>query len=251
MSEEAVCIEGADVSCFRIKGDFDEPALQDWALHIRRHYVRDAELYDYLKFYEQDSAEFLRSFKIPDVPQIKSGDFAEIIISDLLQFIKGYEVPRYKQHGRVDKNQSERGTDVIAYKINDLEKPSKNDELIAVEVKSRSSSTDLKGAISEAAKDSPKDKSRLAMTLAYYSARSLNAGDVKTSTELKRFLDAGEHPFTEKLAIGAVAGIDNAKKHLEGKSASDLFITNGQSVFIIHRTHLMDLIHEIYSRCVS
>ena len=97
-----------------------------------------------------------------------SGDFAEMLISDLLQFVEGYEVPRYKQHARKDRNSSEHGTDVIAYKVENPDMPSENDELLAVEVKSRSASSGLSTALSEAAKDSPKDRSRVAMTLAYY-----------------------------------------------------------------------------------
>lgn len=248
--EDEVTIEGADVECFRIEGQINEDALQDWALHIRRHYVRDDELKNYIEYYSQDAKSYLTGFKIPDVAQIRGGDFAEIVISDLLQFIDGYTVPRYKQHGREDKNRSGHGTDVIAYKVRDPKKPSDEDELMAIEVKSRSSTTDLSGAISEASKDSRKDRSRLAMSLCYYSEKSLLQGDCKTSEEIRRFLDAAEHPFTEKFAIGAVVGIEDAKAHLE-KHSSELLINAGDSIFILHCSHLMELIHKIYDRCIS
>ena len=178
------------------------------------------------------------------------GDFAEIMISDLLQFVEGYEVPRYKQHGRTDKNSSEHGSDVIAYKITDPEKPNASDELLAIEVKSRSASTDLTGAISEASKDSKKDRSRVAMTLSYYSMRSLKSGDRQTSAELRRFLKASEHPFIESFGIGAVVGVKNAKRQLDGRDASEFLINQNDRVFIIHKNHLMDLIREVYSRCI-
>lgn len=248
--EDEVVIEGTNVECFRIEGQIDEASLQDWALHIRRHYIRDDELANYTRYYNQDAESYLTNFKIPDIAQIRGGDFAEIIISDLLQFIDGYTVPRYKQHGREDKNNSGRGTDVIAYKVKDPQKPSSEDELVAIEVKSRSASTDLKGAICEASRDSLKDRSRLAMSLCYYAEKSLHQGDLKTSEEMRRFLDAAEHPFIEKFAIGAVAGIEDAKAHLE-KHSLELVINTGDSLFIIHRPHLMELIHNIYDRCVS
>lgn len=251
VEEEDVLIDGAKVRCFRIEGNFDDNTLRDWALHIRRHYVRDDELIDYASTYEIDARKHLREDCIPNVPQIRGGDFAEIVISDLIQFIEGYEVPRYKQHGREDKNSSEHGTDVVAYKVADPAKPNKNDELLAVEVKSRSSSTDLKGAITEAAKDSLKDRSRIAMTLAYYATRSLAAHDTRTSMELKRFLHASEHPFKETFAIGAVAGIKDAARQLRGKSAFDLLINHNERVFIVHRARLMELVHRIYNGCIS
>ena len=89
------------------------------------------------------------------------------------------------------------------------------------------------------------------MTLAYYGKRSLDAGDVLTSSELKRFMKASEHPFKEAFAIAAIAGIGNAERHLKGLSASDLRVAKGETVFVIHKSHLMDLIHEIYNRCTS
>lgn len=249
--EDNVSIDDADVKCFRIEGSIDENALKKWALHIRRHYLRDDELKSYVEFFGIDAADHLRKDKIPDVPQIRGGDFAEIIISDLVQFVEGYEVPRYKQYGREDKNSSGHGTDVIAYKLDNPKKPLISDELLAIEVKSRSSSADLKGAIVEAAGDSLKDRSRTAMTLAYYAERSLRAGDTRTSSEMKRFLHASEHPFQEAYAIGAVVGIKDAERHLQGKNAAELLINNKESVFIVHRAHLMELIHEVYNRCTS
>ena len=39
------------------------------------------------------------------------------MVSDLLEFIMGYTVPRYKQMNRSGKNNSEHGTDIIGYKF--------------------------------------------------------------------------------------------------------------------------------------
>lgn len=250
IKEDDVQIDGVVTNCFRLEGDIDGAALQKWALHVRRHYIRDDELRRYVDYYGFNPSEYLREYRIPNVPQIMSGDFAEIVISDLLQFIEGYEVPRYKHHGRVDKNSSEHGTDVIAYKVADSAIPNLNDELLAVEVKSRSSSTALGEAIHAAAKDSQKDRSRVAMTLVYYSERSLKSGDTRTAAELRRFLCASEHPYIESFAIGALAGTDDAKRQLDGKNAVDYSIDQDDRVYIVHKSHLMDLIKEIYDRCV-
>ena len=251
IEETDVLIAGVSMRCFRIEGRIDDKILQEWALHIRRHYVRDDELTNYVNCYEVPIEQHLREDCIPNVPRIRGGDFAEIVISDLIQFIERYEVPRYKQHGREDKNRSGHGTDVIAYKLSDPKIPSENDELLAVEVKSRSASTDLKGAITEAAEDSLKDRSRTAMTLAYYAERSLRACDTRTSQELKRFLHASEHPFKETFAIGAVAGLVNAQRHLANKSASDLMIRHDTKIFVIHGAKLMELVNNVYNRCVQ
>lgn len=252
VEEDDVLIDGVTTKCFRIEGAVDDDgALQRWALHVRRHYIRDDELDRYVEYYGVEPENYLQEYCIPDKPQIMSGDFAEILISDLLQFIEGYAVPRYKQHSRKDRNSSEHGTDVVAYKIANSETPSMSDELFAVEVKSRSASSDLSTALSEAARDSPKDRSRVAMTLAYYSRCSLESGDERTAAEMRRFLNASEHPFRESFGIGAVAGVKDAGRHLKERSAIDFCIKQGDRVFIVHRANLMDLIRDIYVRCVS
>lgn len=249
--EKDTIIRGADTRCFSLDWSIDESRLDSWALHVRRHYMRDDELSKHVDFFGLALDEYLQASVIPDVPQIRSGDFTEIVISDLLQFVEGYEVPRYKQHARKDKNASEHGADVIAYKLNDPDTPCDEDELLTVEVKSRCSSTDLKGGISEAAEDSPRDISRRAINLDYYSRCSLRDGDMRTAKEMRRFLDAGEHPFVSTFGMGVVAGIKDAKKHLAKFDAGSLCIESGRTVFIIHGTKLMDLVNEVYDRCVQ
>jgi hypothetical protein len=248
--EEDVTIEGAKVECYRIEGDIDEAQLDSWALHVRRHYCRDDDLDAYTHYYEVPASDYLAQ-KIPDITQIMTGDFSEIIISDLLQFIEGYQVPRYKQYGREDKNSSGHGTDILAYKIGNPEQPSPDDVLLAVEVKSRSGSAKVKDGIKEAASDSLKDRSRTAMTIAYFSERSLQGNDLVTASELKRFLLASEHPYREEYSIGVTAGTDDISRAISRSTAEDLGIVSGETVFIVHRKHMMDLIKRIYSRCRS
>lgn len=248
--EADAAIEGAPVHCFKLDWAIDEERLDSWALHVRRHYIRDDELGDYVEYYEQPMADYLQRSVVPDVPQMKSGDFSEIIISDLLQFIEGYEVPRYKQHARKDKNASEHGADVIAYRVKDPDVPSVEDELLTVEVKSQCSTTNLEKGIREAAADSLRDNSRRAINLDYYSRCSRKDGDTRTAKELKRFLVAGEHPFVSKYGAAVVVGVKNVKRKLDGLGADDLGIQAGRSVFIVHGSRLMDLVNEVYSRCV-
>lgn len=243
-------IEGADVRCYRIEGDIDEAQLDNWALHVRRHYCRDDDLDMYTHYYEIPASDYLAK-KIPDVVQIMSGDFSEIVISDLLQFIEGYQVPRYKQYGREDKNSSGHGTDILAYKMKDPEKPSPDDILLAVEVKSRSGSKKLKDGLREAASDSLKDKSRMAMTIDYFSERSLRCGDLVTASELKRFMLVSEHPCKEEYSIGVTSGTDDVNHAIGNSTAENLGIARGEAIFIIHRKHMLELIKRIYSRCRS
>ena len=74
---------------------------------------------------------------------VRSADITEILISDLLEFVHQYSVPRYKLKNRSGKNNSQQGTDVIAYKYKNEDKtPNDKDELVAAEVKAPLSNTE-------------------------------------------------------------------------------------------------------------
>lgn len=249
--ESNVTIPGAHVRCFYLDPVIDEEVFKDWCLHIRRQYINDKKLEEYASFTCVDKSTYLKKNVIPETPQIRSGDFAEIVIEDLLEFVEGFHVSRYKHCDRTDKDSSEHGADVIGYRIQDPARPSNSDSLIAVEAKSQSSTTNLKKAIEDAALDSPKDRSRLAMTLNYHLRRSIDAGDLINAEALRRFLNKSEHPYQEILASGVLAGVKDAQRHLNGATASDLKLKKDNYVFIVHGPKLMNLIHRIYQGCIQ
>lgn len=80
----------------------------------------------------------------------RSADITEILISDLLEFLYQYSVPRYKLKNRSGKNNSQQGTDVIAYKYKADKTPDEKDSLVKAEVKatlSKEDYTPIKNAI--------------------------------------------------------------------------------------------------------
>ena len=66
-----------------------------------------------------------------------SGDFGEILVSDYLQYIEGYVVPRTRYNSKANKNTSTQGSDVLGYKKDSLN--TVNDEVVVIEVKSSAS----------------------------------------------------------------------------------------------------------------
>lgn len=249
--EDEVEISGAVTRCYWVEPGMDEDLLNEWAAHIRRHYRQDKELQRSLEGYPGDLSEYLADFVIPNVPEIRSGDFAEIVICDLLEFMENYTVSRYKHLDRVDKNCSEHGSDVIAYRLFDPQKPQSSDELLVVEVKSQASTTNLKRAITDASADSVRDRARLAMTLDYHRCRSERYGDNDNARVMARFLNRGEYPCREVYAVGAIAGVKDAKKHLGCIGLEELGLANNTPVFIVHKPKFMELIHDLYQRCCA
>lgn len=106
--------------CWRLDWACSDNVLDEWALHLRRHYISDDILENRVMARQTTPDQYLSLRVVPDIPSIRSGDFAEILISDVLQYLYGLVVPRYKQCNRKDKNASEHGNDVIAYQLKNL-----------------------------------------------------------------------------------------------------------------------------------
>ena len=171
IEEIGICIkDDLPIKCYKINYSYDDSILDDWALHIRRHYVSDESLAEDVHVFDMEVEDYLREYVIPQKHEtlgatVRSGDIAEIIVADLLEFIMGYSVPRYKQMNRSGKNNSEHGTDVIAYRFKKADKtPTRHDELIAAEVKAKLTD-ETYTPIESAVKDSKKDALRLARTV--------------------------------------------------------------------------------------
>lgn len=243
-------LQGVETSYYRLDFDIDEAALDEWAVHLRRHYIRDDELAAESSGIGSTPAAYLAESIIPTKKRIRTGDFAEILICDLLQFVEGYESPRYKHHGRIDRNESERGTDVIAYPWFDPSNPNEADELILVEVKSGAGSS-LKETLGRVGADSGKDEARYAMTLNYMRRRSMAAEDKQTEREMSRFLMKGDQTYKRTFAGAATIGLKSLKGKLEGLAAEELGIGAYDKLFIVHAGKFMDLIEDVYDRCTQ
>lgn len=255
-------LPGVPTKCYELRWETDEAALESWALHVRRHYIRDDELYEDCTAYGEPIGEYLQTSCIPTRsgfdrlgPSTRSGDFAEIIISDMLQFIEGLTVPRYKQIDRTNPNSSDQGSDVIGYKVTNPSLPRSDDTLLAVEVKAKlTDPIDLAGTIAKAAKDSkkddPKNRFRTGLSLRMLEKRSRAAGDRVTAAECRRFMRLAEQPFVFKRGSAVVVSL-NEVGNLAYLSCDELGLSKDDRLIIVHGRKLMDLVHRIYDRCVK
>ena len=181
------------LKCYKIDYKDDESILDDWALHIRRNYIEDTELKEDADDNAMTVEQYLHDYVIPQKGEelgatVRSADITEILISDLLEFVHQYSVPRYKLKNRSGKNNSQQGTDVIAYKYKNEDKtPNDKDELVAAEVKATLSNTEYT-PIKNAIIDSRKDEHRLARSVNYCRKRLKELGKIEEAEEVKRFL---------------------------------------------------------------
>ena len=178
------------------------------------------------------------------------------MFADLFEFILNYEVPRCKQYNRSGKNESEHGTDIIAYKFfTEGKKPHKNDELVAIEVKARLSSaapTEGYQTIKNAVADSKKDEHRFSHTLNYYRKKLRSMGKVSEAEDVSRFQQKTEFPYKVSYVGAAISSLPVIEKKIFiGIKGKDLALKTDQSIFYIHGEDLMSLTHRVFERCTK
>ena len=123
VKEDGVVLDnGEPIKCYRLDYEEDDKVLDEWALHIRRHFVSDEELIENCIDLDLTPEEYLKKYIIPQKggrlgSTARSNYISEILFSDLLEFVYGLEVPRYRQYNMSGTTVSEHGTDVIGYKL--------------------------------------------------------------------------------------------------------------------------------------
>lgn len=250
-AEQCTFKDGTKIYCWRLDWSCSDKVLDEWALHLRRHYISDDILENRVTVRQTTPDQYLPLRVVPDIPSIRSGDFAEILISDVLQYLYGLVVPRYKQCNRKDKNASEHGSDVIAYQLKNLNGASALDKLFVLEVKSNASKTsdeELIKTVKKATKDSEKDPNRVPMTLQYMIDEAIDVNDQTTQKNLLRFTDMGGSPckkiFGSAVATSHIKPIDA----LSGKAPSDVGLSANSPLIVVHASKLMDLVNSLYGR---
>lgn len=263
--ENVIFNNGEPIKCYRLDYSNDEKVLDDWAVHIRRHYISDDELIDNCECLDITPEEYLRELVIPqrDEPfggTARSNVISEILFSDLMEFVYGFEVPRYRQNIMSGKTVSEHGTDVIAYKFYNNDKtPDKRDLLVTVEVKAGlgGHSTDV---IEKAVVDANKDDYRLAQSLDYMRRKLKMLNKVNEADDVLRFEKKTEADYhIDHYAAGMSSLEEIPKTYIEGREVKiipeidgeELRLKGAASVYYVHGRRLMELAHNLYSRCVK
>ena len=231
------------------------PLIDGVGNFLKRPVVKIADIADSSLIIEKGVREFLDTYKDTVYAEelgatVRSADITEILISDLLEFVHQYSVPRYKLKNRSGKNNSQQGTDVIAYKYKNEDKtPNDKDELVAAEVKATLSNmeyTPIKNAII----DSRKDEHRLARSVNYCRKRLKELGKIEEAEEVKRFLFKPDNNYRITYVAAGVSSRENVDDAIElGFSGEELEIRKNELIFYVHGQKLMELAHNIYQRC--
>ncbi|WP_367007349.1 Hachiman antiphage defense system protein HamA [Streptococcus sp. ZY19097] len=245
--------EGKQIEVFHLDIKDEPEIFEEWAKQFRRNYCSDDELNEMILAMNTSSKEYLKNFKLPSDSGIglstMSGDFGEILVSDYLQYIEEYVVPRTRYDSKVNKDTSTQGSDVLGYKQDSLN--AANDEIVVIEVKSsasNSSSSEAKNKLQEAINHSDKDFERFSTSIVASYLR-LKKSNIDQANIVERFLNITDNPFN--VIYGAVAVHSNQSydidviKTVVSKNHRDY---QKLRLLVIHSNELMKFIRELYSK---
>lgn len=249
--------DGKTIDVWELKTPVDANYLGSWATKFRNQYCPDCEIDDLREGTGLSRKDYLIQLVFPDKskapgPGIRSGDFAELLVSDYVEFILGFWVPRGKYAEKASRDESVKGVDIIGFKISDLESPTPNDTLLAFEVKAQLVDGKYAGRLQTAIDDSSKDYLRSAMTLNATKRRLLRANQREQALTVQRFQNLADLPYKYRSGAAAVlsdgaydeAGLQESNTSLHGNNTNlELLVIRGKD--------LMTLVHSMYQKAAD
>lgn len=229
----------------------DSTMFSNFISYLRNHYCADEELDTLRKPTGLSRKDFLKTIKIPDQnhASIRASDFSEIIVSDYIQFILNYVIPRTRYKYKINKNTSPHGIDVLGFKTLDHNKINKNDELITCEVKASLRKKNI-DTLQNAIKDSIKDFDiRKAESLNAIKQRLKGEGKNNIVIIIERFQNKTDKPYKEITG----AAIVHSNETWENEIITNSSCENHPNVdnlllLLIKGKNLMDLVNSLYER---
>lgn len=255
--ESLTLIGGGTCEVWELTVPNDAIYLSEWASRFRQAYCPDSNI-DILRAGTGKSrAEYLLEMVFPDRvtppgPSVRSGDFAELLVSDYVEFILNYWVPRGKFATKGSRNESVKGVDIVGFKCPDAGHPQPTDEMLTFEAKAQLGGGKYKDRLQDAVDDSGKDYLRAGETLAAMKVRMNNAGEHASMMVIQRFQDAVDRPY--RLLSGAATILSDDAFDTDGIKKTIIARHNnaGQLKLIaIKSKDLMTLAHALYQRAAD
>jgi hypothetical protein len=248
--------EGKEIEVWEFLHQKNTSVLSEWATHFRNHYCLDSQIDDLVSGTGKTKKQYLESIKFPDErekpgPSIRSGDFAEILVADYLEYICNYWVPRTRYIDKTVRNESTKGSDTIGIKIMRPSQYSPEDELIIFEVKA-SFSEFSNNRLQDAVTASANDEVRKGETLNSIKQRYLDKNESGMAKKIERFQNITDHPYKNK--SGAAAVLENkifTKTDFSYTSTSSHYNSDNLFLIVIKGNDMMNLVHELYRRAAD
>ena len=265
--EQVKTVDGKNIDVWSFNHEEDDVILSKWAKHFWNHYCSETDI-DFLRG-KMSRSEYLTNLKFPNKksklgPGIRAGDFGEILVSDYLQWLLGYWVPRVRWSSKVVKDESPKGSDVIGFRFNnESNKASNKDVLFVFESKTKFSSS-KENRLQKAINDSAKDHIRIDESLNFIKQKLFEKREFEQAKKIERFQSPVDMPYKE--TYGAAAIISNECFDIDELTNSDCSkipkAPNSNEYFphpycenlvllVIKGPSMMLLVHELYRRAAD
>jgi hypothetical protein len=252
--------DGISVAVYELSIDHtDGPALTMWAKHFRQHYCLDDQIDRLRKGTNKSRSQYLTDLVFPHKsedfgPATRSGDFAEILIADLLESQLGFWAPRTRYGDKLVRNESPKGTDVLAFKFDGVgpSKPSRKDILISFESKAQLSGKKANSRLQDAVNDSAKDVYRISESLNAMKRRLIARTDDEGADRVERFQDGLEVPYVRMSGAAAIfcSSVYDPVQIPKTDCAEHENVDNLMLV-VLHSEALMGFVHALYERAAN
>lgn len=248
---------GGECEVWELEVTTDAACLSEWASRFRQTYCADSDIDILREGTGKSRAEYLLELVFPDKsappgPGIRSGDFAELLVSDYVEFILGYWVPRGKYAEKGSRNESVKGVDIVGFKYADAGQPRPTDEMLTFEAKAQLGDGKYKGRLQDAVDDSGKDYLRAGETLAAMKRRMHVSGDRASMLIVERFQNAVDRPY--RLLSGAAAVLSAAAydaDDIKGTAIAEHNNAGNLRLIAVKGNDLMALAHALYQRAAD
>lgn len=249
--------EGVICEIWELDAPLDAACLSEWAKRFRQNYCPDSDLDILCEGTGKSRAEYLLDLVFPDKsappgPAVRSGDFAELLVSDYVEFVLGYWVPRGKYAEKGSRDESVKGVDIVGFQCLDPGQPKPTDEMLAFEAKAQLSGGKYNDRLQVAVNDSGKDYLRAGETLAAMKRRMHVAGEQASMSVVQRFQNAVDRPY--RLLSGAAAILSDAAFDKDGLKKTSIAEHNNAGnlkLIVIKGKDLMTLAHALYQRAAD
>jgi len=259
--------DGKVVELWEFRHQHDEVVLSAWARHFRNHYCMDDDI-DSLRG-RRSRNDYLTNIKFPCKesklgPGIRAGDFGEILVSDYLQWLLGYWVPRVRWSSKVVRDESPKGSDVIGFRFHREDgEASPKDVLFVVESKTKFSISKI-NRLQDAINDSAKDHIRIDESLNFIKQKLFERKEIEQAKKIERFQSPVDMIYKEIYGATAIisdecfdadelAAADCNRIPKAAKSKEFFPHPNRDSLvlLVIKGPGLMNLVHELYRRAAD
>lgn len=238
------------------KDILDEDMMDEWARGFKRNYITEENEEELYKGTGLTKEKYLEKNVFPNNEtslgkSLMAGEFGELLVYDYFNFVLKYYTSRTRYLEKTVPNEAIKGTDVICYKIKNIQRPSEDDKLAVAEVKTHSRE---KGkcinTINKAIEDSIKDNERIAESL---NAEKRRLRDRKRFDEAKiveRFQNKTDNPYILDFFAVVVLESKVYSENIVIDFINNYIPKNNMPInmLVIHSEKLSLLIKELYGR---